>query len=187
MNNSMTILDNSKKVTNVAVADDPRWARIVARDHTADGNLWYSVATSGIYCRASCPSRRANPKNIQLHDTLESAKATGFRPCKRCNPDGVSIEGENAAIVAQACRLIEQSEDEPLLTELAEAVGRSPSYFHRLFKATTGLTPKGYASAHRAAKVRERLASGNTVTEVIYDTGFNPADASMRSLPTFWG
>src|ERR1700721_1124013 len=88
------------------MADDPRWARIVAREKTADGCFWYSVATTGIYCRPSCPSRTANPRNVQLHDTLAAAKATGFRPCKRCNPDGISIEGENAAIIAQACRLI---------------------------------------------------------------------------------
>jgi AraC family transcriptional regulator, regulatory protein of adaptative response / methylated-DNA-[protein]-cysteine methyltransferase len=155
------------------MADDPRWARIVARDKTADGCFWYSVATTGIYCRPSCPSRTANRKNVQLHDTLMAAKATGFRPCKRCNPDGISIEGENAAIIAQACRLIEESEEEPSLNDLAEAVGRSPSYFHRMFKAVTGLTPKDYAVAHRAAKVRQGLDSGNSVTAAMYDAGFN--------------
>jgi len=155
------------------VADDPRWARIVARDHTADGHLWYSVMTTGVYCRPSCPSRRASPENVQLHDTLAAARATGCRPCKRCNPDGVSIGGENAAMVARACRLIEQSEEEPSLDSLAEAVGRSPSHFHRRFKATTGLTPKEYADAHRAAKVRQSLESSNSVTEAIYDAGFN--------------
>jgi AraC family transcriptional regulator of adaptative response/methylated-DNA-[protein]-cysteine methyltransferase len=155
------------------MADDPRWARIVARDKTADGCFWYSVATTGIYCRPSCPSRTANRRNVQLHDTLAAAKATGFRPCKRCNPDGISIEGENAAIIAQACRLIEESEEEPSLNDLAEAVGRSPSYFHRMFKAVTGLTPKDYAVAHRAAKVRQGLDSGNSVTEAMYDAGFN--------------
>ena len=155
------------------MADDPRWARIVARDKTADGCFWYSVATTGIYCRPSCPSRTANRRNVQLHDTLAAAKATGFRPCKRCNPDGISIEGENAAIIAQACRLIEESEEEPSLNDLAEAVGRSPSYFHRMFKAITGLTPKDYAVAHRAAKVRQGLDSGNSVTEAMYDAGFN--------------
>src|SRR3984893_10490052 len=60
-------------------ADDPRWARVVARNKTADGLFWYSVSTTGVYCRPSCPSRTANPKNVQLHDSLENAKATGFR------------------------------------------------------------------------------------------------------------
>ena len=156
-----------------SVADDPRWARIVTRDKTADGHLWYSVSTTGVYCRPSCPSRTANPENVQLHDTLEGAKATGFRPCRRCNPDGPSIEAENAALVAKACQIIEQSEEEPSLEDLADAIGRSPSYFHRLFKAATGLTPKDYAAAHRAKKVRQELASGHTVTEAIYGAGFN--------------
>src|SRR5947208_14399280 len=169
----ITTLENPKKSVQVAVADDPRWARIVARDRSADGQFWYSVMTTGVYCRPSCPSRTANPQNIQLHDTLEAAKATGFRPCRRCNPEGPSIDCENAAIIAKACRLIEQSEEEPSLTDLAEAVGRSAGYFHRLFKAATGLTPKEYAAAHRATKVRDCLASGNTVTEAIYDAGFN--------------
>jgi AraC family transcriptional regulator of adaptative response/methylated-DNA-[protein]-cysteine methyltransferase len=136
------------------LTEDPRWARIVARDKSVDGHFWYSVATTGVYCRPSCPSRLANRKNVHLHDTLEAARATGFRPCRRCNPDGPSIEAGNAAIIAGACRMIEQSEEEPSLTALATAAGRSPGYFHRLFKAATGLTPKDYAAAHRAAKVR---------------------------------
>lgn len=164
---------NTGKSTLSSVAEDPRWSRIVAREKTADGHLWYSVSTTGIYCRPSCPSRIASPKNVQLHDTLASAKATGFRPCKRCNPDGPSIETENAALVAKACRIIEESEEEPSLEVLADAVGRSPSYFHRTFKGATGVTPKDYAAAHRAAKVRQRLASGSSVTEAIYDAGFN--------------
>jgi len=155
------------------VADDPRWARIVARDKTADGHLWYSVSTTGVYCRPSCPSRPANPRNVQLHDSLASARATGFRPCRRCNPEGPSIEAEHAALVAKACRMIEDSEEEPSLAELADAMGRSTSHFHRVFKAITGVSPKDYAAAHRAKKVRERLASGNTVTEALYGAGFN--------------
>jgi AraC family transcriptional regulator of adaptative response/methylated-DNA-[protein]-cysteine methyltransferase len=168
----MAILKNPKTV-GAPVADDPRWAQVVARDHSADGQFWYSVGTTGVYCRPSCPSRSANPKNVQLHDTLEDAKATGFRPCKRCNPDGLSVDAENAALVAKACRLIENSEEEPSLNDLASAIRRSPSHFHRLFKTTTGLTPKEYAHAHRATRIREGLMNGNSVTEAIYDAGFN--------------
>jgi AraC family transcriptional regulator, regulatory protein of adaptative response / methylated-DNA-[protein]-cysteine methyltransferase len=171
-----SMIANLKKAANTTlpcVADDPRWGRVLARDKTADGKFWYSVATTGVYCRPSCPSRTANPKNVQLHDTLENAKATGFRPCRRCNPNGLSIEAENAALVLKACRLIEEREEEPSLEELADAASLSPSYFHRMFKAATGLTPKGYVAAYRANKVRESLVSGNSVTEAIYDAGFN--------------
>src|SRR6201988_355880 len=166
-----TTLESLKKSKPVAVADDPRWARIVARDRSADGHLWYSVVTTGVYCRPSCPSRTANPRNVRFHDTLEAAKATGFRACKRCNPDGLSVEAENVAIVAKVCRLIEQRLEEPPLTDLANAVELSPSYFPRLFKGVTGVTPKNYAAAHRSARVREGLEKCHTVTKAIYDAG----------------
>ncbi|MPT47159.1 MAG: bifunctional DNA-binding transcriptional regulator/O6-methylguanine-DNA methyltransferase Ada [Sphingobium sp.] len=160
--------------TNYAdVASDPRWAHIVARDKSADGHFWYSVATTGIYCRPSCPSRSANPHNVTLHDTLESARATGCRPCKRCNPEGLPVDADNARLIEQACRRIEASEEPLSLDELAGAVKLSPGYFHRLFKAHTGLTPKGYMVAHRANKVRHSLAEGNRVTDTIYEAGFN--------------
>jgi AraC family transcriptional regulator of adaptative response/methylated-DNA-[protein]-cysteine methyltransferase len=161
--------------TAVSTVADPRWARVAARDRTADGQFWYSVATTGVYCRPSCPSRTANPKNVTLYDTLAAAKATGFRPCKRCNPDGASLEAQNATLVAKACRLIQQSEEPLSLAELAAAVELSPSYFHRMFKAVTGLTPKDYIDAHRAERVREGLAQGQPVTATIYDAGFNSA------------
>jgi AraC family transcriptional regulator of adaptative response/methylated-DNA-[protein]-cysteine methyltransferase len=167
------MLDKRRSSAGVAIADDPRWARVVARDRSADGTLWYSVVTTGVYCRPSCPSRIANPRNVQLHDTLADARSTGFRPCKRCNPDGPSIDGENALIITRACRLIEESDEELSLTALAGAMERSSSYFHRTFKAHTGLTPKDYAAAHRSAKVREGLAAGASVTEAIYDAGYN--------------
>ena len=161
------------KLTSSTVVDDARWERIVMRDKTADGQFWYSVSTTGVYCRPSCPSRVANPVNVQLHSRLEDARATGFRPCKRCNPDGPSIEAEHAALVAKACRIIEASEEVPSLSQLADAIGRSPGYFHRVFKAATGLTPKNYAAAHRAKKIRQGLTYGGTVTEAIYQAGFN--------------
>jgi AraC family transcriptional regulator, regulatory protein of adaptative response / methylated-DNA-[protein]-cysteine methyltransferase len=179
-----SMMKNSRPMTNksttnpmpqtaLPVAQDPRWARVLAREKSADGTFWYSVSTTGVYCRPSCPSRAANPKNVQLHDSLESAKATGFRPCRRCKPDGESIDTENAALIAKACRAIETSEEEPSLDELAQAVGLSPSYFHRIFKAATGLTPKDYAAADRAKKVREGLAAGGSVTQAIYGAGYN--------------
>lgn len=167
------MLAKTSRMPLPSVADDPRWARVVARDKTADGQFWYSVSTTGVYCRPSCPSRTANPSNVVLHPTLASAKATGFRACRRCNPDGPSSEVENAALVATACRMIEQSADAPSLESLADKIGLSPSHFHRVFKAATGLTPKSYAAAHRAKKLREELSSSNTVTDAMYGAGFN--------------
>lgn len=139
----------------------------------ADGRFWYAVSTTGVYCRPSCPSRGCNPTNVTIHETLEDARRTGFRPCKRCRPDGPAAEVMSAELVTRACRLIEDGETPPSLTELAAALALSPGYVHRIFKAHTGLTPTGYATAHRARRVREALVGDGSVTGAIYDAGFS--------------
>lgn len=156
-----------------SIADDPRWALIVARDETADGQFWFSVSTTGIYCRPSCPSRRARPENVRFHETVAAARAEGFRPCKRCNPDGISNDAANTRLIVKACRMMEKSERELSLADLAVAVNLSPGYFHRIFKAAMGITPKHYSAGLRAERLREELVKSDTVTEAIYGSGFN--------------
>jgi len=155
------------------VSRDPRWALIVARDPAADGSFFYSVRTTGVYCRPSCASRRARPENVAFHDTRAAAERAGFRPCRRCKPDQPELSARHAATIAQACRVIEQSADAPDLPSLAAGAGLSPFHFHRLFKAVTGVTPKAYAVAHRARRVRAGLDAGASVTNAIYDAGYN--------------
>jgi len=154
------------------ITQDPRWASIVTRDRTADGTFWYSVATTGVFCRPSCPSRRANPKNVRLHESVAAAEAAGFRACRRCNPGGISIEAANNAIVAKACKLIDEAGETLSLAQVAESVELSPHYFHRLFKKATGLTPKAYAVAGRSARLRDGLARAATVTEAFLEAGY---------------
>lgn len=168
-------------------ASDPRWPRILARDASADGAFFYSVATTGIYCRPSCPSRAARPEHVAIHATLAEARATGFRACRRCRPDGASPTERRAALVARACRLIERAEETPALAALAAAAGLSPAHFHRLFKAQTGLTPRGYAAAHRAARVRERLAAGTPVTTALHDAGYGSSSRFYAGAPAMLG
>ncbi|MEA2175708.1 MAG: AraC family transcriptional regulator [Blastocatellia bacterium] len=152
---------------------DARWASVVARDPQADGKFFYSVKTTGVYCRPSCASRLARPENVQFHATGREAEEAGFRPCRRCKPDQSSRVERHAATIAEACRLIEESEELPGLERLASHAGLSAYHFHRVFKATTGLTPKGYAAANRARRVRGTLDRSSTVTEAIYDAGYN--------------
>jgi AraC family transcriptional regulator, regulatory protein of adaptative response / methylated-DNA-[protein]-cysteine methyltransferase len=153
--------------------DGARWDAVVSKDKRADGQFYFSVRTTGIYCRPSCPARLARRENVAFHLSCEAAEAAGFRACKRCRPREASQSERDAALVARACSLIEKS-DEPLrLATLAAASGLSPFHFHRLFKAATGLTPKAYADAHRADRVRKALPSSKTITAAIYDAGFN--------------
>lgn len=152
---------------------DPRWEAVRARDRRADGTFYYSVRTTGVYCRPSCGARPARPENVAFHATVEDAEKAGFRPCKRCKPNEPPSAERDAALVASLCRWIESSEEVPTLEDLARRAGLSPSHTHRLFKAVTGVTPKSYAAAHRGKRVRESLRTGTSVTEAIYDAGYN--------------
>lgn len=151
--------------------NDPRWQQVLGRDATVDGQFFYSVSTTGIYCRPSCGARQPHPKNVEFHLTSAAAEAAGFRPCKRCKPDQIATN-EYTLKVAAACRMIEQAETLPSLAQLAATAGWSRFHFHRIFKSITGLTPRAYAHAHRAQKLRQTLDAGMTITDVIYEAGF---------------
>ncbi|WP_192561200.1 bifunctional DNA-binding transcriptional regulator/O6-methylguanine-DNA methyltransferase Ada [Pseudomonas gozinkensis] len=159
--------------TSLNTEDDPRWAAVVARDPRADGQFVYAVKTTGIYCRPSSLARLPKPQNVEFFDTAEDAEAAGYRPSKRAGKDQTEVAAQHAATVAAACRQIEASDSLPALNDLAETAGLSAFHFHRVFKAATGLTPKGYAAAHRSRRVRQRLADGGSVTDALYDAGFN--------------
>jgi AraC family transcriptional regulator, regulatory protein of adaptative response / methylated-DNA-[protein]-cysteine methyltransferase len=158
----------------VPTESDPRWAAVIARDRRADGTFYYSVDTTGVYCRPSCASRRANPKNVRFHRTTADAERAGFRPCRRCRPGQPPLEQVHAAKVAEICRVIESADETPGLADLAKRAGLSPYHFHRVFKRVTGVTPRAYGAAHRTTRVRDELQKrSKTVTEAIYDAGFN--------------
>lgn len=156
-------------------SDRRRWAAVLARDKDADGSFVYSVASTGVYCRPSCPSRQARRDNVSFHDGPRQAEAAGFRPCKRCRPDESSEGQRRARLVAAACRAIEVAEEPPSLAALAADAGLSPFHFHRMFKSITGLTPKAYAAGHRRSRIREALRGSRTVTEAIHASGFASA------------
>ena len=156
-----------------AIRSDPRWAAVIARDPAADGSFFYSVKTTGVFCRPSCGARPARPENVQFHRTADDALRAGFRPCKRCKPDQAPVAVQHAALVTGLCRFIEQAEQAPSLRQLAIRAGLSSYHLHRIFKAVTGLTPRAYAAAHRPARVRAALDYSSTVTEAIYSAGYN--------------
>jgi AraC family transcriptional regulator, regulatory protein of adaptative response / methylated-DNA-[protein]-cysteine methyltransferase len=156
-----------------ATVSDPRWQAVVTRDKQADGTFFYSVKTTGVYCRPSCAARAARPENVAFHATAADAQRAGFRPCKRCKPDQVLAANQHADMVAKLCRFIENAEQPPTLDELARQAGISAYHLHRVFKDITGLTPKAYAAAHRAQRVRHHLEHSGTVTEAIYDAGYS--------------
>lgn len=167
---------------------DPRWQAVIARDQAADGAFVYAVRTTGIYCRPSCPARRAKPANVRFFSDGAAARQAGFRPCLRCMPDQDRRQDRHAAKVAAACRRIEAEDEAPSLAGLARMAGLSPFHFHRVFKAVTGVTPKAYASAQRARRLRAELVRPDaTVTSALYDAGFNAASRFYAEADSILG
>lgn len=164
-----------KDATSVEYRTDAtRWRAVAERAAAADGAFVFAVRTTGIYCRPSCPSRRAKRANVHFFATCEDAERAGFRACRRCHPRRVTAEGPLAAAVADACRRLAESPERgvPRLAELARTAGYSPAHFHRGFKRIVGVTPRAYAEAHRVRVLRTGLAAGRDVTSSIVDAGF---------------
>jgi len=166
---------------------DPRWAAVVARDPAADGKFYYAVSTTGVYCRPSCGARTPRPENISFHSSTALAEQAGFRPCKRCQPDQPPLAERHAALVAQLCRLIEHAETPPSLEALAQLAKLSRFHLQRIFKSITGLTPKAYADAQRAARLRAGLATSASVTDAVLGAGYNASSRFYASADQVLG
>ncbi|RBP57120.1 bifunctional transcriptional activator/DNA repair enzyme AdaA, partial [Brenneria salicis] len=147
--------------------DDPRWLALRTRNKAADGHFVYAVKTTGVYCSPSCASRQPKHENVLFFDSPDEAEAAGFLPCKRCRQRRISREAQQMEQIANACRIIERSDNPLTLAALTRMVGLSTFYFHRLFKATTGVTPKQYAHAYQHQQVRRQLMAKGSVTEAI--------------------
>jgi len=146
--------------TLVTAPQSPRRRRIEqvhTRDPLAEGEFWYSVVTTGVYCRPTCPSRKARPEHIRFHDTLAEARRTGFRPCRRCCPEEPALQDRHRDLVETICNEALSAAQRPTLKTLSAAACLSPSHFHRLFKQVTGLTPGRYFEVYRRPSVAPRL------------------------------
>lgn len=165
----------------IIAVEAERWEALRRRDPAADGQFVYAVRSTGVYCRPSCAARPARPENVAFYATNAEAEQAGFRPCKRCRPDGPSQGDRRAEAVAAACRLIEEAEEAPQLDELAAAAGMSPHHFHRIFKQVTGVTPRAYVQAQRAARVADALQQAGSVTEAIYEAGYGSSGRFYES------
>ena len=167
--------------------DTAKWEAVCRRDAAADGQFFYAVTTTGVYCRPSCGARLALPEHVSFHLTSADAERAGFRACRRCVPDLPPRSEREAALITKACRSIESAEEPPGLAQLAADAGVSPHHFHRMFKRITGVTPKAYAAAHRQSLVQESLSSGARVTEAIYAAGFNSPARFYEASPELLG
>lgn len=164
-----------------------RWAQVLARDPAADGQFVYAVRTTGIYCRPSCPSRHAKIENVSFYPNAAAAEQDGYRPCLRCQPQLADPGQQQAALIASLCRQLETAEAEPSLSQIAQRNGISPSHLSRLFKQATGLTPRAYAAGQRAQRLRQQLASSDSVTAASYGAGYQSSGHFYQEAPRVLG
>lgn len=167
--------------------EDAMWRAVVQKDQSAEGAFFYSVRSTGVYCRPSCAARLARRENVAFHASCDAAESAGFRSCKRCKPREAPLVDRHAALVAEACRAIEASGVNLKLEELAASAGMSAFHFHRVFTSIVGVTPKRFAQARRAKRAREALGEGQTITTAIYDAGFSSSGRFYASSNSMLG
>jgi AraC family transcriptional regulator of adaptative response/methylated-DNA-[protein]-cysteine methyltransferase len=167
--------------------DAARLAAVRRRDRAADGHFVYAVLTTGVYCRPSCAARPARTENIVFFPSCAAAERAGYRACRRCRPQGRDQAARRAELVARACRMIEAAEEAPSLDALAVAAGLSRFHFHRLFREVTGVTPRDYAAACRAVRLRRTLGEAPSVTEALHGAGYGSNGRFYEAAPAILG
>lgn len=159
------------------------WQAVCARDAAQDGRFVFAVRSTGVYCRPNCPARRPRRENVSFYIDADAAAAAGFRPCKRCSPQGQSPAEQLDALVVAACESLSNSEQPLTLAQLAARIGLSASHLTRAFKARTGLTPKAWTAAQRRARLEQQLPTADSVLDAALSAGYSGTRA-LYQQPT---
>lgn len=160
---------------------EARWQAVLTRDASQDGAFVYGVQSTGIYCRPTCPSRRPRRERVQFFDTPAQAEAAGFRPCKRCHPQGVAPDPAGEVVQAICAYIREQGETS--LADLGAQFHLSPTHLQRLFKRVTGLSPRQYAEVCRLDKFKRELREGESVTGAQNEAGYSSSSRLYERAP----
>ncbi|WP_329294725.1 DNA-3-methyladenine glycosylase 2 family protein [Streptomyces pseudovenezuelae] len=163
--------------------EDTRYEAVRSRDARFDGEFFFAVETTGIYCRPSCPAVTPKRHNVRFYATAAAAQGSGFRACRRCRPDAVPGSADwnaRADVVGRAMRLIGDGVvDREGVAGLADRLGYSARQVQRQLTAELGAGPVALARAQRAHTARVLLqTTGLPVTEIAFASGF----ASVRQF-----
>jgi len=172
---AMTPLTKSPVLQTSFLDPETAWKQLVARD--PQGQFFYGVTTTGVFCRPNCASRRPLRGNVCFFATPAEAQAAGFRACQRCRPTIKTPVNPLDKVRAY----IEARIDQPVrLGELGRIAGMSPFTVQRLFKRAMGVSPLEYQRALRAGTLRAALKKGKAVTDAIYDAGFGSSSRAYE-------
>lgn len=166
---------NSRVSTVPSLFAGRQWQQVLERDASADGQFFYAVKSTKIYCKPSCPSRRPTRKQVSFFPTAAAAEAAGYRPCMRCEPERTApkADPQAGAIVAVTEYLKEHAEERTKLADVAKATGVGRLTILRGFKRVLGVSPGQYAKEQRLAKFKDKVRQPKTrITDAIYEAGF---------------
>lgn len=165
------------------MTEDEKWKLILSNSANADGQFYYAVKTTGIFCRPSCKAKEPARRNVMFFDSAEDAIAAGYRPCKRCRPDLLEYQPIKE-IARQAQHVVEQyhSEKRRMALEL-QNLGVSKSRIVQIFKQEFGMSPNGYADKIRIDIAREKLEKS---TEPMIDIAYSLGYESLSAFFTFF-
>jgi AraC family transcriptional regulator, regulatory protein of adaptative response / methylated-DNA-[protein]-cysteine methyltransferase len=178
-----------------------QWQQVLERDASADGQFFYAVKSTKVYCRPSCPSRRPTRKNVSFYPTSAAAEAAGFRPCLRCEPELATPRPDpQAAVITAATEyLTEHAAERTKLTDLAKATGVGRLTILRGFRRVLGVSPGEFAKAQRVARFKKALRpetprpathpakQPKSITEAIYEAGFGSSSRLYETSNTALG
>jgi AraC family transcriptional regulator of adaptative response/methylated-DNA-[protein]-cysteine methyltransferase len=154
--------------------DEQLWQAVVSKDARFDGQFVFAVSSTGVYCRPSCPSRRAHRERVSFFDLPEAAEQAGFRACLRCQPQRARVLDPQMELVQRVCSVLNASDSETVkLTELASHAGVSVFHLQRTFKRVMGISPRQYLAARRFGNFKALVRKGDSVTTALYESGFN--------------
>ena len=154
--------------------DEQLWQAVVSKDARFDGQFVFAVSSTGVYCRPSCPSRRAHRERVSFFDLPEAAEQAGFRACLRCQPKRARVLDPQMELVQRVCRVLDSTDSEGVkLAELATHAGVSVFHLQRTFKRVMGISPRQYLAARRFGNFKSLVRKGDSVTTALYESGFN--------------
>jgi AraC family transcriptional regulator of adaptative response/methylated-DNA-[protein]-cysteine methyltransferase len=163
-----------KSETQLNWNEDELWQAVVGKDHRYDGQFVFAVSSTKVYCRPSCPSRRAHRDRVSFYSLPEAAEHAGYRACKRCQPKRARVLDPQVELVQTVCRYLDAGESEEMkLADLAAKTGVSLFHLQRTFKSIMGISPRQYLAARRFGQFKSSVKEGESITNALYDSGFN--------------
>ena len=154
--------------------DNIYWQAVKDNNSEFDGEFYYAVKTTKIYCRPSCKARQPKLKNVVFFKSPTLAQNSGFRACKLCKPDKPNYQNPQTKKIIEICRYIEENLNEQIsLDKLSNRFGLSSSHLQKTFKKIIGISPQKYIESLKMNKFKLLLRDGDDISGAIYSSGFS--------------